>query len=1072
MRRQIAGMLVVVLTLPAETAAADSAAEILEATGVKGGMIVHLGCGDGKLTAALRADDRYLVHGLDANDENVQKARAHIQSLGVYGRVSVDRLKGTALPYADRIVNLIVSDDLGPVSIDEVLRVLCPRGVAYVKKNGAWTKTVKPWPGEIDEWTHYLYDASNNAVAHDTAVGPPRHVQWIGSPRWSRHHDRMASMSALVSAGGRLFYIFDEGSPAAIVLPQKRRLIARDAFNGVVLWKREIPTWFNHLVPYKSGHAQLPRRLVAVGDKVYATLGLDASVTALDAATGETVREYKNTAKTREIIASDGVLFLLAEEAPMLAHDYTPEHNCMHDERARVARHWSWNTRRKGRVMAVEADSGNILWIRESPVVPLSLAAGGGGVFFHDGERIVRLNRATGESVWKSPPVKRRASLPSSFGVTLVVYKDVVLFSGGDRSQSALSAATGKILWTARHPRSGHHSPEDLLVVGDLVWSGEIAAGNNSGVFTGRDLYTGKIKRQFPPDIKTHWFHHRCYRAKATDRFLLSSRTGIEFVDIRSEHWEAHHWVRGGCIYGIMPCNGLVYAPPHSCACYVDAKLNGFCALAPAAPTRPLPREVSDADRLERGLAYDARTRPASNGDKRQSRDWPTYRHDAARSGRTETAVPADLKRAWRTELGGKLSSVVIEGGRLFVAAIDTHTVYALDEDTGKVLWSFTSGGRVDSPPTIYGDRVLFGSADGWVYSLRAADGALDWRFRAAPLDRRTLAFEQLESVWPVSGSVLVQDGVACCVAGRSMYLDGGLRLLRLDPDTGRRISETILDDRDPVSGKNLQVYVKELNMATALPDVLSSDGRHLYMRTQRFDLEGKRELLAPTGIDDQDGEGVHLFSGIGFLDDSWFHRGYWQYGKSIASGANSWFLAGRHVPAGRLLVVDDAFVYGFARKPQFYRWTTPLEYHLFAADKKAARKPLISAAARRGRVDKCSIPGTQLAYRWSVQTALQARAIVLAGKTLFFAGPPDVLDEERAFKHPGDPSLRPRLDRQVAALEGALGGLLLAVSAPDGGKLAEYSLESMPVFDGMAAAGGRLYFAATDGTVQCLAGE
>jgi outer membrane protein assembly factor BamB len=52
----------------------------------------------------------------------------------------------------------------------------------------------------------------------------------------------------------------------------------------------------------------------------------------------------------------------------------------------------------------------------------------------------------------------------------------------------------------------------------------------------------------------------------------------------------------------------------------------------------------------------------------------------------------------------------------------------------------------VDSPPTIYKGLALFGSADGYFYCLRLADGALVWRFRAAPLDRRTVAFGQVES--------------------------------------------------------------------------------------------------------------------------------------------------------------------------------------------------------------------------------------------------------------------------------------------------------------------------------------
>ena len=33
---------------------AEEARQILAATGVKGGLVVHIGCGDGRLTAALR----------------------------------------------------------------------------------------------------------------------------------------------------------------------------------------------------------------------------------------------------------------------------------------------------------------------------------------------------------------------------------------------------------------------------------------------------------------------------------------------------------------------------------------------------------------------------------------------------------------------------------------------------------------------------------------------------------------------------------------------------------------------------------------------------------------------------------------------------------------------------------------------------------------------------------------------------------------------------------------------------------------------------------------------------------
>jgi len=195
-----------------EPVPAEVAREIVEATGIRGGFVVHLNCAHGELTAALRINERFQVHGLDDESSNVARARATIQRAGLYGDVSVDQLRGTRLPYIDNLVNLLVSDDLGNVSMSEVMRVLTPGGVAYLRQAGRWQKTVKRRPDNIDDWSHFLHDASGNAVAHDEVVGPPRHLQWLGSPRWSRHHDRMASMSALVSAGGRIFYIMDEGA--------------------------------------------------------------------------------------------------------------------------------------------------------------------------------------------------------------------------------------------------------------------------------------------------------------------------------------------------------------------------------------------------------------------------------------------------------------------------------------------------------------------------------------------------------------------------------------------------------------------------------------------------------------------------------------------------------------------------------------------------------------------------------------------------------------------------------------------------------------------------------------------
>ena len=72
---------------------------------------------------------------------------------------------------------------------------------------------------------------------------------------------------------------------------------------------------------------------------------------------------------------------------------------------------------------------------------------------------------------------------------------------------------------------------------------------------------------------------------------------------------------------------------------------------------------------------------------------------------------------------------------------------------------------------------------------------------------------------------------------------------------------------------------------------------------------------------------------------------------------------------------------------------------------------------------------------------------------SIFVAGSPDVVDPE-------DPH---------GAWEGRKGGILAAFAVGDGRKLAEYKLPAPPVWDGMAAAGNRLFISTMDGYVVCM---
>ena len=1073
MRKRLLTFVSVVGALLAPGFAGAEDIPLKEVAATKGGFVVHLGCAGpstgsgqaGALTESLRRTDAFVVHGLDTDPARVRAARERFLAAGLGGKVSAATFDGEHLPYIDNLVNLLVVSSRFKVSQAELMRVLAPNGVLLVGGAGGWERTVKPLPRALDDWTHYLRGPDNNAVSKDTAITAPiQHLQWKGSPRYSRHHDRASSIPAVVSAGGKVFYIVDRGPRASILWDADWYVVARDAFNGVVLWQQKITQWTDQLWPLKSGPAKTPRRLVAVNDAVYVTLGLLGPVSKLDAATGATLKTYAGTEKTEEILFDSGVLYLV-----------------IHPTIDAAQRGGVWKQTPK-KVMAVRESDGAILWRHTLGwIAPVTLTVAGKNVVLCDGPRIIAFDRETGKKVWESEDLPWREKMPTYFAPTLVAAKNCVLYAGGENWRehagskgllTCLDAGTGKIKWQRPHLPSGYQSPQDVFVIGNSVWCGSLNSkpgefdkkypevSPSTGEFISYDVDTGKPGRTIPRGADCYWFHHRCHRAKATENFFLTSRTGIEMIDTRTGKWHLHHWTRGACAYGVMPANGFIYGPPHPCACYPEAKLSGFNALSGPRDT-PAPR-LPDGDRLRKGAAYGTVNPPSSILDPRS--DWPTFRGNAARSGSTSVSVGPYVAATWRTSIGGKLSQPVVAGGKLLVAAIDAHAVYALDQATGKVQWKYVASGRVDSPPTRYKGLAIFGCRDGYVYCLRASDGALAWRFQAAPADRRLMAWEQLESVWPVHGSILIRKDVAYVVAGRSMFLDGGLTLYRLNPVTGELLSKVQMDGNDPNTGKDLHTHISVLDMPVASPDILSSEGDYLFMRSQPFDLEGKRQRVKQVDLDDQRGRDAHLFVPNGFLDDNYWHRAFWVYGRAVRGGPR-YTATGQATPSGKIMVLDDDHVYIFGRKPEYWRWTTPTEYRLFSVDRslpKAQGKPTVD---KKGKKRPPKPQG--FATRWSVEIPILARAMAKAGDTVFVCGPADIVDE-RQFANRTPDQLEP-LRKQADLFTGSEGSVLCAVSAGDGAKIAETRLDVLPVFDGMIAAGGKLFMSTVDGQVVCL---
>ena len=532
-------------------------------------------------------------------------------------------------------------------------------------QGNAWKRSVKPCPATMDQWTHYLHDASGNAVAADLEVGTPRHIRWLSGPLWSRSHEFNPSINSLVMADGRMFYVQDEGMIGLpdLRFPARWSLYARDAFSGKFLWKRPMPKWgyreWNTRGMW-SAPLTLNRRVVTDGKHVFVTFGYEAPVTVLDAATGKEIRTLSGTEGTDEMILSDGVLVLCTREE--LSIGAPPKKK---PKRRLNPLEYTIGPPGPAVIVAIDAQSGKELWRSEpQSVVVLTLAAQEGRICFSDRQEVVCLDLRTGQKHWSVACRAPRGSRHS--GGTLVMHDDVVLFTAAE-GITALSAANGAKLWTGpKVSGPGVTQPADLFVADGLVWGGD-EPGMNSRQRTavkreGRDPKTGEVRRTIEvPQLFSPLHHVRCYRSKATDRFLLLSKRGVEFFDIKGNEHMRNDWLRAMCHYGVVPANGLLYVPPSHCFCYPGVKMTGFLALAHK--TRPMAdgRLTKQGGRLEKGPAF-ARASALQSLTLGSSspEDWPTYRHDPARSGHTKTAVAPKIKQAWQADLGGKVTAPVV----------------------------------------------------------------------------------------------------------------------------------------------------------------------------------------------------------------------------------------------------------------------------------------------------------------------------------------------------------------------------------------------------------------------------
>ena len=1023
----------------------DVVEALLSDKDVRPGLVVHLDCGDGGLTIAMAAHPKVrVIQGVTLKNEQVEKCRSNLLDQNLFGRVSVERLAAATLPYADNLVNVLVIQnwaglERSGLALKECLRVLAPYGVAFIEKTepeaikqllaqvkieatisakNGWAKIVKPCPKEMDEWRQCGHDETLSARSNDKLVGPPssvRWINWINGENWG--DQAQVPGSDLVSANGRTFHLHILEKK-----PKENYIIARDAFNGIELWR--IPATIPKEL--QSGLVAVParRRVYTVCAAEYPDM-----LVALDETTGKMVQKY------------DKINLKLFSE--LFAESIRAGH---HGDRHR----WGY-------------ESGHFL-------------------FLPDSVHLYVFDESTGEKLWeltipdkvawsKSPKGWTRylfqLSLPkvvkSDYSASCFTIPHGVYCIDGDAKLTCRDLHTGKVLWQAAtqtknealyYMASGKimtmsengKNPKGRLRAyaaadGRFCWSQDYFYGNtrNMAVYDGAlwmvmqngaeevtsvavDLETGKTIKTIAFGNEFSPCDWHCFPTIATGNGLISS--GCSFFDPRTLKTAAvathARFVRPPCGVGTIPANGLLYQNLNACHC--EKSLRGV--LAYGTDSAPV-TDGREAWRLIRG---DAATAPV-HGHPVSATDWPTYRHDALRSDSTSARLPETLIQKWANALPGRSSQPVVVGERVYAAVTDAHTVYALSSADGRIVWRYIASGRVDRSPTYANGRLVFGDHDGYIYCLNANNGALLWRFQAAPGSKRIMVRDQLESVWPVFGSLVARRGTVYAIAGRNNHLDGGLTLYGLDLESGTvRLcskltsleSTSVINDDMQDDGKLLWFDGITLNPADGKWVTGEQDTPFLYGGCAGFAYEPK--FSDSTGYHNErrhQSLEVRNGKGRGIHGDSLIKQGtnVWGFLRSPGGLVRLWF---------KEFEIQDAS-YG----PGFYN----------VKSKKEGSKEMESWLFAKGAAQWFVQPGSDKFGPKSM-----VKAMVKAGDTLYVA------------IQPNDNSPKE--------------GLLLKYSADKGTLLGSVPLEGAPRYDSLTIAGQRVYLGTEDHRLLCLGGK
>ena len=845
-------MLLCLLTVQA-LSAAQSAAALLEQVKDERGLCVYLGATDGTV-AALGAQTKMLVHAVSWDDTFTADVHKAIAAKSVQGFVQHEVFAGASLPYVSDMANVIIVEDADRVNNEEIKRVLTPGGLLVIREKGKWKKIDRSYPSGMHEWTHPACAADGNRVI-DESITFPLGLRWQDGLPLNIGH--WASNRGWVTSKGRVFTIsmneFENlPNPGATWGKKEQWLHARSSANGIHLWKAPLGTYDEKgdLNPLNSAP------LATDGEVVLCTKA--DKLVSIDAQTGDIRQTLATAYKPIRLNFVDGVAVVVSWEALRRLKMWDPASK----PSSAVWDIWTPKAN-KGAIEAFDVETGKKIW-GEQEVAQTVFVTGSTVVYLIQGpapvkeQFVVGRDLKSGKELWRTSHANIGVK-PNMFlagvgeGVVALAHhkEKTENFKLRCEQLTVISAASGKKLWDVK-------KPGDVMV---MFAEGDLWYGAHS-----YDPQTGQVKGKAPINLT----RRMCVPPVVVGGVGGTPR-GSQWTDIQNNSRLDLGGVRGACVQGVAVSEKRLYVAQNFCRCS-PGQLPGFLAMG---------SEAIPSDK-----AFKAK-RPVITGhgvaDKNATvSSWSTFRADAERSAIVEESVTEQAKlqwqkslvapnkhpltTQWKQSLSMPLTAPVANDSLFIVAAVNKGTVYALKQSDGSIAWTAQCNSRIDAPPTLYKGLCLTPCHDGWVHAFSTADGALVYKVRIAPAEKRMVSFAQVESSWPVIGSPLVKDGVAYAIAGRSTEIEGGCAVVAFNPLTGK------------------SKWANKVSGGQRCADVLQWFDGAVRMQNKRIDPQsGNVAKIPPVNTDRRVKENLS-----GILDGTWFYVGNRRSGNHVAGKINA----------------------------------------------------------------------------------------------------------------------------------------------------------------------------------------